>query len=43
MTAEGAWLAAEEALAAGWLEERWCVYVCQLVLKVKVYSSAGSS
>ena len=37
MTAGGAWLAVEEALAAGWLE-KWHVDAGHLV-----YPSAGSS
>ena len=33
----GALLAAAEALAAGWLEERWCADAGHLVKKVEVY------
>ena len=36
-------LAAEEALAAGWLEKRWCVNVGHLVEIVEIYPSVGSS
>ena len=43
MTAEGGLrLAAEEAPAAGWLEERWHVDVGHLVEVVEVYPSASS-
>ena len=35
-------MAAEEALAAGWLEERQHVDVGQLVKKGEVYPSVGS-
>ena len=37
------WLAAEEALASGWLEERRHVEVGHLVLTFEVYPSTGSS
>ena len=36
-------MAAEEALAVGWLKERRSVDVGHLVLTVEVYPSAGSS
>ena len=43
MTAGHAGLAAAEALAAGWLEERWYLDTDYLVKIIKVYSSAGIS
>ena len=41
--ATGGGVAAEEALAARWLEEMWCVDAGHLVKTVEVYPSAGSS